>query len=169
MRWTQVHVGTDECGAAAIELLFAIPLVLVFAAGILDLSTYIERNITLDLATTAAVRYCMDDPSRIQDEASIREYLGKVEPSLGSFGMRITQGSSYKQKYTHLFFIDESESALKRTSYCSYQRFKIELSYKSEFKTLVGKSISLACGGDGSLTASNSKSGSLDKTDGDTW
>lgn len=163
------HMIGDETGAAALELLFAIPLVMLFGAGILDLGTYIERNIALDMAATAAVRYCMDDPSRADNTESIKEYLSVVEPNLGDVSLRLTRQPACKQAYNHLFYIDESETAIARKSYCSYQPLSVEVSYQGQFKTLVGRGISIACGGNGSLKARNVKSGLLDMTDGDTW
>lgn len=163
------HTLGDESGAAALELLFAIPLVMLFGAGILDLGTYIERNIALDMAATAAVRYCMDDPSRVDSEDSIKEYLSVVEPNLGEVSLRLTRQPLCKQVYDHLFYIDQSEAAIARKSYCSYQPLSVEVSYQGQFKTLVGRGISIACGGNGTLKASNMKTGLLDMTDGDTW
>ncbi len=169
MRLLRAKHRKDEEGAAVIEMLFAVPIAVLFAAGILDMSTYISYCIAADCATTAAVRYCMDEPSRFGDESSIKTYLAKVEPSLKTASLSLSEQPVRKQAYDHLFYIDESEQVITRKSYCTYQPFSIELTYRSEFKTLLGKSISLACGGDGSLVVRNKKAGALDKTDGDTW
>lgn len=159
----------DECGAAAVELIFVIPIIVLFAAAILDFSLLVKCNMTLDSAATAAVRYCMDSPEKPRSTEEIKSYLKTIDPSLSGVEVRLTEGAVQKEAYDHLFYIDETETTIPRKSYCSTQPFSVELAYKGKYKTLVGQGISLASGGDGSLTATNVKSGTLDITDGDTW
>lgn len=169
MHCANARVTDDESGAAAIELLFVIPIVILFAAAILDFSTLIKCNAALDSATTAAVRYCMDSPDKPRGIEEIKAYLKIVDPSLDDVDVRLTEGALRREAYDHLFYIDETETIIPRKSYCSTQQFSVHLTYRGRFKTLVGQAISLASGGDGALIVNNTKTGVLDKTDGGTW
>ena len=159
----------DESGAAVIELMFVVPILVLVMAAVLDLSTYIKCNMALDSAATAATRYCMDNPASADDAQALSEYLATIDPEMGGIGVRVSKGDTAKEAYKHLFYVDESDNAISRQSFCSFQPFSVELTYQTPYKTLVGKSISLAAGCDGSLVATSSKSGVIDRTDGDTW
>lgn len=169
MSHTETCPPGDEGGAAIIEMLFVIPVIILLAAAILDFSTLIKCNMALDSAATAAVRYCMDSPEKPRSEEEIKAYLKIVDPGLAGVEIHLTEGSVQKTAYEHLFYIDESERVIPRKSYCSMQPFSVELVYRCRFKTLVGQGISIASGGNGSLIAINKKTGILDRTDGDTW
>ena len=169
MQRMKTCMTSDESGAAAIELVLVIPIIILFAAAILDFGLLVKCNIALDSAATAAVRYRMDNPEKQRGAEDVKAYLKAIDPSLAGVEVRLTEGNVRREAYDHLFYIDETETVIPRKSYCSTQPFSIELAYRGKFKTLIGRGISLAAGGDGSLTASNVKSGSLDRTDGDTW
>lgn len=169
MPQTRLCFTGDEEGAAVIEMLFVIPIIVVFAAAILDFSMLIKCNIALDSAATAAVRYCMDSSESPRSEEEVRAYLKVVDPSLADVEIHLTEEPVQRVTYNHLFYVDETERIIPRKSYCSMQPFTVELTYKSRFKTLIGQGVSLASGSDGSLTVVNKKAGTLDRTDGDTW
>ena len=159
----------SEDGAAIVELVFALPIVLLMAAAVLDLSALIKCNLALDSAATAAVRYCMDMPQAADDPAMLKRYLTSIDPELERAELSVSLGSRESQGYTHLIYPGASESIISRESNCTYQPFSVELSYVGSFYTLVGRGISLANGGDGSLKAVCRESGCLDRTDGSTW
>lgn len=169
MLYARPSTTDDESGTAVIEMLFVIPFIILFAAAILDFSLLVKCNMAMDSAATAAVRYCMDSPDKPRSAEDVKAYLKAINPSFDGIEVRLTEEAVQREAYDHLFYIDETETAIPRQSYCSMQPFSVELSYKGRFKTLIGQGISLASGGDGSLTAVNAKSGVLDKTDGDTW
>lgn len=159
----------SEDGAAVIELVFALPVVLLMAAAVLDLSALIKCNLALDSAATAAVRYCMDSPTAADDPAELKRYFACIDPSLEGAELSVTLGRQDSQGYTHLIYPGASESLISRESSCTYQPVTVELSYTGSFYTLVGRGISLASGGDGSLKAVCRESGCIDRTDGSTW
>ena len=70
-----------EEGAAVIEAVFALPLVLLMVAGVLDLSALVKCRLSLDSAATAAVRYCMDIPEMAGDPAAVKSYLASIDPA----------------------------------------------------------------------------------------
>ncbi|MGN0073318.1 MAG: TadE/TadG family type IV pilus assembly protein [Coriobacteriales bacterium] len=158
-----------EDGAAVIELVFVLPLVLLMAAAVLDLSALIKCNLALDSAATAAVRYCMDAPSAADNPAELKRYLVCIDPAMEGAELSVSLGDRTSQGYTHLIYPGASESVVARASSCTYQPFSVELSYTGSYYTLVGRGISLACGGDGSLKAVCRESGCLDRTDGSSW
>ena len=158
-----------EEGAAVIEAVFALPLVLLMVAGVLDLSALVKCRLSLDSAATAAVRYCMDTPQAADDPVMLKRYLASIDPELERAELSVSLGARESQGYTHLIYPGASESVISRESNCTYQPFSVKLSYAGSFYTLVGRSISLASGGDGSLKAICRESGCLDRTDGSTW
>ncbi|MGN0039377.1 MAG: TadE/TadG family type IV pilus assembly protein [Coriobacteriales bacterium] len=167
---TPAHLSPrSEEGAAVIEMVFALPVILLMAAAVLDLSALIKCNLALDSAATAAVRYCMDDPAAADKPAELKSYLVRIDPSMKETELTVSLGGLDSQNYTHLIYPYESEALVKRPSRCTYQPFSVELSYTGSFYTLVGRGISLASGGDGSLKAVCCESGCLDRTDGSTW
>ena len=159
----------SEDGAAIIELVFALPIVLLMAAAVLDLSALIKCNLALDSAATAAVRYCMDIPEAAGDPATLRSYLASIDPAYAELGLSVSLGAEESRSYTHIVYPGASEAAIRRESRCTYQPFSVELSYTGSYYTLVGRGISLAAGGDGSLSARCRESGCIDRTDGSTW
>lgn len=160
---------SDEGGAAVVELMFVVPILVLVMAAVLDLSSYIKCNMALDSAATAAVRYCMDNPASAEDPQALKSYLSTIDPEMSKVGASVRTQDVRRESYKHLFYVDESDNAISRQSFCSFQPFSVELSYRAPYKTLVGKSISLAAGGDGTLVATSKKSGVMDRTDGDTW
>lgn len=162
------HARSEE-GAAVIEAVFALPLVLLMVAGVLDLSALVKCRLSLDSAATAAVRYCMDIPEAAGDPATLRSYLASIDPAYAELGLSVSLGAEESRSYTHIVYPGVSEAAVRRESRCTYQPFSIELSYTGSYYTLVGRGISLAAGGDGSLSARCRESGCIDRTDGSTW
>ena len=159
----------SEDGAAIVELVFALPIVLLMAAAVLDLSALIKCNLALDSAATAAVRYCMDIPEMSGDPAAVKSYLASIDPAFADLELSVSLGAEESRSYTHIVYPGASEAAIRRESRCTYQPFSVELSYTGSYYTLVGRGISLAVGGDGSLSARCRESGCLDRTDGSTW
>lgn len=162
------HARSEE-GAAVIEAVFALPLVLLMVAGVLDLSALVKCRLSLDSAATAAVRYCMDIPEAAGDPATLRSYLASIDPAYAELGLSVNLGAEESRSYTHIVYPGVSEAAVRRESRCTYQPFSVELSYTGSYYTLVGRGISLAAGGDGSLSARCRESGCIDRTDGSTW
>lgn len=158
-----------EEGAAVIEAVFALPLVLLMVAGVLDLSALVKCRLSLDFAATAAVRYCMDIPEMAGDPAAVKSYLASIDPAYADLELSVSLGAEESRSYTHIVYPGASEAAIRRESRCTYQPFSVELSYTGSYYTLVGRGISLAVGGDGSLSARCCESGCLDRTDGSTW
>lgn len=159
----------NETGAAAVELVFAVPILVLLAAGLLDLSMLVRCNIALDSAATATVRYCMDNPDNAESVEVLREYLSTVEPDMADATIGVSKGDVRKEAYEHFFYVDESEDVISRQSFCSFQPFSIKLTYRTPYRTLIGKTLSAATGGDGMLVATCTKAGVMDRTDGDTW
>ncbi len=159
----------SEEGAAVVEAVFALPLVLLMVAGVLDLSALVKCRLSLDSAATAAVRYCMDIPEAAGDPAALRSYLASIDPAYAELGLSVSLGAEESRSYTHIVYPGVSEAAVRRESRCTYQPFSVELSYTGSYYTLVGRGISLAAGGDGSLSARCRESGCIDRTDGSTW
>lgn len=52
----------DESGAAIVELVMAVPVLLLFIFAVIDLTVLMQTRSTMDTAATAAVRYVEDRP-----------------------------------------------------------------------------------------------------------
>lgn len=159
----------DEEGAAILELVMITPVLVIFAAGILDLSLYIKCNMTVDSASTALARRCMDDPSLAKSNAELCSYLSIVEPTLTDAEVTVETKDAVCENYTYNVYPDNAGGHVTRNSSNSYTPFTVTVSYAGSFFTPIGRGISLAAGGDGSLTVMHSQTGRLDTTSGATW
>ena len=170
MKRTTYHASKDEDGAAIVEMVLVIPIVVLLMAGLLDLSAYIKCNITMDSAATAAARFCMDDPSNSTNQAAISSYLARIDSELSDVKVSVETGKPITETYTHYLYPDISDNHIERPgSVCTYTPFVVELTCTKSFFTPIGRGISLASGGDGSLTVTSRQAGQLDMTKGDTW
>lgn len=158
-----------EDGAAIVEFVFVVPMIILMVAGVLDLSALIKCNLALDSAATAAVRYCMDIPQAAEDTDELKRYLATIDPAFENLELSVSLGGLEHDSYTHIFYQDLSDNPIKRDSNCSYQPFIVELIYTGSYYTLVGRGISLASGGNGSLKVTSCEAGCIDRTDGSTW
>ena len=162
----------NEEGAAAVEMVMAIPLLMILVAGLLDLSAYIGCCLSTDAMATAAVRYCMDNPEHAETPSLVKSYIAQISPAFASQGVdiSISVGEAEAEQYTHHFYTDSSSPALERpNSNISYKPISVRINYTGSFYTSIGRLISQATGGDGSLEVSAYQAGTLDTTDGQTW
>lgn len=161
--------NANEDGAAIVELVVVVPILIVLVAGILDLSLLIKSNMATDAAATALARRCMDDPSLASDNQQLCAYLKLIEPGLENATVKISKESEQKQPYVYSVYPDESENRVTRTSYNSYVPFTVSIDWQKNYYTLIGRGISYACGDNGELRVHSAQTGRLDTTSGATW
>lgn len=164
------HKEIDERGSAIVEMVLAIPILILLVCAVLDVSTYIKAGITADTAATTAVRYVMDDPSKT--ESDIKAYLTRVDPSLSDSNCEVTVqfGGNNTEMYTHYFYDEEKDNPIPRpNSTVTLRPVAVSVTYTGSFYTPLGRLIGYATGNDGSLVATSTQVGELDLTGGATW
>lgn len=67
-RLRQAAGADGERGAAVVEILLVMPLMVLLVASTLDAGCYIRYAVEADSAATTAVRYLMDYPDRVPDD-----------------------------------------------------------------------------------------------------
>lgn len=164
-----IKTNGSEDGAAIVELVMVVPILVVLVAGLLDLSLLIKSNMAADAASTALARRCMDDPNLADDTQQLSAYLALIEPGLQSASVNVSKEREQKDPYVYSVYPDESENRVTRSSYNSYVPFTVSISYQRNYYTLIGRGISYACGGNGMMHVQSAQAGRLDTTSGATW
>ena len=168
-----------ERGAAVIEMVMAVPVLVILICGIVDLSTYIKVCTTVDTAATVATRYIVDDPSltpdRYKDEAKIRKCVNdSFAEDLGGLDVKVSYNESKlkKETYTHHFYTEETNddiTSMTRTNcQLTYQPFTVTVTYQGEWWTPFGRLIGRAVNEDHSadMVVTSKQAGQVDLTQG---
>lgn len=177
-----------EHGAAIVEFVLCIPMLICLVAAMIDAAYYIRYQIEVDSATSAATRYLMDYPLRLpsdDDRSSadldgLKEYLADTYPALfkstweggNCLSISVDAGDveypdgdgNHYAGYEHKIYLGDQFYS-RQNSARAEQDVIVTITYKTKFPTLIGSLIS----SDGSLTAKASEHGILDRTGGSTW
>lgn len=167
----------EEEGAAIVEFVFALPVLLLFVCAVLDASVYIKAGITADTAATAAVRYLMDESSSTgvaQAQQELGSYLARVDAAFALQGasVKVDLGETSTSRYTHRFYMDDGEDAVlleRKNSAVVTQPVAVTVTYTGAFLTPLGRAASLSAGQGGKLVVTAVQNGDIDLTGGSTW
>lgn len=180
----------SEHGAAIIELLMVVPVLMLFIFAILDFSIYIKTVSTMDTAATAAVRWAQEQPEQVLEqgvanqtwarparlkgnaEESMAKYLNTAISETDAFGKPIEEGGievtlhlgeHYINTYTHRLYDDSSILLEREGSRVSFLPFSVTVDYGFSFPTPLGKALNDA------LPHTVTQAGTIDMLDGETW
>lgn len=150
----------DESGASIIELVIAVPIMLVLSCALIDGALMLVTSSQANSASTAAARTLLVKPNATSSELIAAAKSDAPALADATVNVSVSKSANTKSSYTHHF-----PSGINRSSAVTTQPETVTVTVERNWVTAMGSIV----GGSNKLKSTSSSVVDVDRTDGTNW